>query len=154
MVLVIKVNPGDNSVQEKGLSLIDPSVIWGACHETSKDDCSLSKIAEGSKDRPFVCMKNLQIFLRSLTLQMWKRAIKIEIRKKYLPNYVRYSDKLAQDLPWSERRRATKICSKTVHKIDSKKLTVLLCCWGLSLPHPLEAWFVVYLWLTPLGIFS
>jgi hypothetical protein len=28
-----------------------------------------------------------------------KRAIKIEIRKKYLPNYVRYSDKLAQDLP-------------------------------------------------------
>jgi hypothetical protein len=28
-----------------------------------------------------------------------KRAIKIEMRKKYLPNYVRYSDKLAHDLP-------------------------------------------------------
>jgi hypothetical protein len=28
-----------------------------------------------------------------------KRAVKIEIRKKYLPNYVRYSDKLAEDLP-------------------------------------------------------
>jgi len=30
-------------------------------------------------------------------------AIKIEKRKKYLPNYVRYSDKLAHDLPGSER---------------------------------------------------
>jgi hypothetical protein len=27
-----------------------------------------------------------------------ERAIKIEKRKKYLPNYVRYSDKLAHDL--------------------------------------------------------
>jgi hypothetical protein len=62
MELVIKVNPGDNSVQKKGLSLIDPCVIRGACHETSKDECSLSKIAEGSKDRPFVCIKNHHIF--------------------------------------------------------------------------------------------
>jgi hypothetical protein len=33
-----------------------------------------------------------------------ERAIKIEERKKYLRNYVRYSDKLAHDLPGSERK--------------------------------------------------
>jgi len=33
-----------------------------------------------------------------------ERAIKIEERKKYLRNYVRYSDKLADDLPGSERK--------------------------------------------------
>jgi hypothetical protein len=31
-----------------------------------------------------------------------ERARKIEIRKKYLPNYVRYSDEWALDLPGSE----------------------------------------------------
>jgi hypothetical protein len=41
--------------------------------ETRRDKCSLWKIAEGLKDRPCVCIKNLQIFLRSLTLQMWKK---------------------------------------------------------------------------------
>jgi hypothetical protein len=41
-----------------------------------------------------------------------KRAVKIEIRKKYLPNYVRYSDKPAHELPGSERP-CTKFCSKT-----------------------------------------
>jgi hypothetical protein len=41
-----------------------------------------------------------------------ERARKIEKRKKYLPNYVRYSDKLAHDLPGSERP-CTKFCSKT-----------------------------------------
>jgi hypothetical protein len=28
-----------------------------------------------------------------------ERAIKIEVRNKYLPNYGKYSDKLARDLP-------------------------------------------------------
>ncbi len=45
-----------------------------------------------------------------------ERAIKIEVRNKYLPNYGKYSDKLARDLPWSERPCA-KFCSKTVLKI-------------------------------------
>jgi hypothetical protein len=45
-------------------------------------------------------MKNLQTVLRvTHSSNAKKRAVKIEIRKKYLPNYVRYSDKLAQDLP-------------------------------------------------------
>jgi hypothetical protein len=61
------------STKEGSTFLLDPSVIWGTCHETSKDECSLSKIAEGLKNRPFVCIKNLQIFLRSLTLQMRKK---------------------------------------------------------------------------------
>jgi hypothetical protein len=39
------------------------------------------------------------------------RKIKKE-KKKYLPNYVRYSDKVAHDLPGSERP-CTKFCSKT-----------------------------------------
>jgi hypothetical protein len=41
-----------------------------------------------------------------------EEAIKIEKRKKYLPNYVRYSDKLAHDLHGSHRP-CTKFCSKT-----------------------------------------
>jgi hypothetical protein len=40
-----------------------------------------------------------------------ERAKTIEKRKKYLPNYVTYSDKLAHDFPGSERL-CTKLCSK------------------------------------------
>jgi hypothetical protein len=49
-----------------------------------------------------------------------ERGIKVEIKKKYLPNYGRYSEKLAE-----VKRPCAKFCSKIVLKIDEKKLTVL-----------------------------
>jgi hypothetical protein len=52
-------------------------------------------------ERQTLCLheKPSNIFEVTHSSNAKKRAIKIEIRKKYLPNYVRYSDKLPQDLP-------------------------------------------------------
>jgi hypothetical protein len=41
-----------------------------------------------------------------------ERELKVEIRKQYLPNYERYSDKWARDLPGSEKAFAPNLALK------------------------------------------
>jgi len=48
----INVNPDDNSVQKKGLSLIDPSLIWGACLRLARTSAVCEKLQKGWKIDP------------------------------------------------------------------------------------------------------
>jgi hypothetical protein len=77
--------------------------------ETSKDECSLWKFAEGLKGRPCVCITNLQIFLRTLPLQMWKKEHERLKKKKEV------SSKLCKVL-WQAGTRPSRMW-KALHQI-------------------------------------
>jgi len=61
------------------------------------------KSQKGQKIDPSFAQRTFKYLDVSPSSNAKEREIKVEIRKQYLPNYERYSDKLARDFPGSER---------------------------------------------------